>query len=328
MNKFQKCGLLTLCISSAMPVSAMQALEESDLSKATAQDGVNIGLYFPNGNIAYDTIALIDKDGISGSTTHSNPASIVIASDLTASERGVSLQKADGSASVGGIHVAIDSDGNSGEPVANINISMPVDAPLIHINPMSVYLSPGADGLYQSGVVKSTATKILSIGNKGLDILFKSNDTLGMNVQFGNSTQGHMFKVTSGSLVCIANNAMCVTGSADDGSDPIRIYDKSGSSISFGFKLSAANQSTGVRLYEHTDNGGFGGVYGDIVNSGLIFGAEGKMDKFDLTLSNVTMGEAGVQGASTFDNFKNGSIGNIGMKGVAITDFKTTVRGL
>ena len=328
MNKLQKCGLLTLCISSAMPVYAMQALEESDLSKATAQDGVNVGLYFPNGNIAYDTIALIDKDGISGSTTHSNPASIVIASDLTASERGVSLQKADGSASVGGIHVAIDSDGNSGEPVANINISMPVDAPLIHINPMSVYLSPGADALYQSGVVKSTATKILSIGNKGLDILFKSNDTLGMNVQFGNSTQDHMFKVSSGSLMCIANNAMCVTGSADDGSDPIRIYDKSGSNIQLGFKLSASNSTTGIRLYDHDGVGGFSGVYGDIVNSGVVFGADGTMDKFDLTLSNVTMGEAGVQGASTFDNFKNGSIGNIGMKGVAITDFKTTVRGL
>ena len=328
MNNLHKYSLILLCATSASSVYALQALEEKDLSAATAQDGVNIGLYFPNGNIAYDTIAITDKDGINGSTTHTNAASITIASDLTASQRGVSLQRVDGTAATGGINVAVDADGNDGTPVANINVSLPTDAPLIHINPLSIYLSAGSDSIYSGGVVDSDATKILSIGNKGLDILFKTNDTLGMNIQFGNATQGHMFKVSSGSLMCIANNAMCITGNADDASDPIKLYDKSGSSIQLGFKLSASDESTGVRLYEHADNGGFSGVYGDIVNSGVVFGADGTMDKFDLTLSNITLGQSGTQDAGSFNNLKNGSVGNFGLKGVAISDFKTTVRGL
>ena len=308
-------------------IYSMQPLAEKDLSETVAQDGVSIGLQFPDGNIAYDTISITDKDGITGSSTHSQSASLVIVSD-SATQRGVSMLQADGSASSENINITVDADGNGGAPVANLNIAMPTDAPLIRVNPMSLYLNAGAESILENGSVIDTATKILSIGEKGLDILFKENDTLAMNVQLGNATQGHMFKVTSGSLMCIANNAMCVTGNADDGADPIQLFDKSGSSISFGFKLSASNQATGVRLYEHTDNGGFGGVYGDVVNSGLIFGAEGKMDKFDLTLSNVTMGSAGAQDTATFNNLQNGSMGNIGMKGVAITDLKTTVRGL
>ncbi|MFC3902460.1 hypothetical protein SAMN05421749_103210 [Acinetobacter marinus] len=325
MRKTVNYSLLLFCAAQVCTASAMQALEEQDMSAATAQDGINMGLYFPNGNIAYDSIAVTDKDGIAGSTTHQQAASIVIASDLNASQRGVSLQQANGVASTAPIQVAVDADGNAGEALANINIAMPTDAPLIHINPMAVYLAAGSDSIYQNGSIQPNATKILSIGNKGVDILFKSDETLGFNIQLGHASQGHMFQVSSGSLMCIANNAMCISGGDDDGSDPIKLYDKNGSSIQLGFKLSASNTATGVRLYQH---GNFSGVYGDIVNSGVVFGADGTMDKFDVTLSNITLGQAGAQDPSTMNNLKNGSIGNIGMKGIAITDFKTTVKGL
>ncbi|TXJ07577.1 MAG: hypothetical protein E6Q25_07510 [Acinetobacter sp.] len=356
MNIKQLAAML-FCTQYACVAWSMQPLDEIDLSETTGQDGISIGLHYPNATISYDQLMIVNKDGIAGSTTHNQTAALVIAPTTNNSTQGIRLFKTDGSVSTQQIEVHVDADGNAGAPVANLNVTLK-DTTRIRINPFSIYLASGDSSIFTSrkiDTVTSNATRanvreIVKLNAHGLDAVFKDNETLGVNIQLGNAAQGAMFKL-SGSLLCIANNNMCVSGAVDDGANPIELISTNGvdsngfttatSSVKLGLKLSATNQTTGFRLHAHTrvdDNNtpldplddqvvSFGGFYGAVVDQGLVFGANGTTDKFDLTISNLTMGDAGVAGTS-FNGLKNGSIGNIGMKGMTITDFKTTVKGM
>lgn len=334
--KIKQLVVALLCTHYACGVSALQPLDEVDLAQATGQDGVSIGLHFPNATISYDQF-MLSSDGITGSITgHTNQASLVIAPTTNNSTQGIRLFKADGSISSEQIKIHIDADGNAGKPVANLNMTL-ADTTRIRINPFSIYLASGSTDIFTSrkidtitsNVTRANVHEIVKFNTHGLDITFKNNETLGVNIQLGNAAQGAMFKL-SGTLLCIATNNMCVSGLADDGTNPIEMMSVGGSSLKLGLKLSATNQTTGFRLHAHNDTGEqFGGVYGVVADQGLVIGAAGTTDKFDLTLSNLTMGDKNATPSSTvFNGLKNGSIGNIGMNGMSITDFKMTVSGM
>lgn len=352
-------ALILFCVQHAGAVWSMQPLAEQELADATGQDGLSIALQFPESTISYDQLILTNR--YDRPNTSTQDASLVIAPTTYNTGQGVKLFKNKNNTatdlSANQIEVAMDVDGNKGNPVANINISLS-DTHRIRLNPFSVYLATGDSSIFSTPRTLGTGTdplniragvhRILEIGSQGLDVLFKNNDTLGFNIQLGNVVQGAMIKLTSGSILCIANNGVC-TGSTgiDNGNNPIQIHSTGGSSIKLGLKLASSDwikadgtendSAKGFRLYAHNDNDydangivePFGGFYAGIVDQGLLIGASGTTDKFDLTLTNLTMGDAAATpDSNTFNGLKNGSIGNIGLTGIRITDFKATVRGM
>lgn len=329
--KIKQLVVALLCTHYACGVSALQPLDEVDLAQATGQDGLSLGLHFDNAVVSYDQF-ILTSNGITGSTTHNKRASLVIAPETNSSMHGISLFKADGTASQKQINLLIDSDANDGKPVANMNLRLD-DTARIRIDPFSIYLASGDTSIFSgrkvdtltSNIKRTHVHEIVRVGAHGLDIVFKDNDLLGINIQLGNAAQGAMLKFTSGSLTCVANNNMCISGLDDDGKNPIQVFDSTGSSIKLGLKLSASDQTTGFRLYK---SGSFGGFYSEVVDQGLLFAGNGTTDKLDLKISNLTIGEAGERSGTVFNNLKNGSIGNIGMNGMSITDFKMTVSGM
>ncbi|WP_140404419.1 DUF6160 family protein [Acinetobacter populi] len=313
---------------------AMQAMDDAAMTQVTAQDGVSIDIQLPDSTLSFNQVNLVDTDG---TTDRNQAASLVIAPTTNTSTQGVRFFTASGTVTQQPISINIDAGANTADQAtANINISLPSDLSRIRINPFSVYLAPGRGEIFTARKVDASTTnsvrtnirEILQIGEQGVDVVFKSGEIVGFNVQFGHEDQGHLLKFSSGTLLCVANNAMCVTGNNDDGSNPIQVHSVDGSSLKFGFKLSAANQTTGLRLYDHDGAGGFSGFYGDIDDQGFLIGADGTMDKFDLNISNVIMGNKGSATISQFNNLNNGSMGNFGLNGVAVSDFKATIRGM
>lgn len=305
--------VLMTCMSSAW---SMQPMDDQDLADSTGQDGMTltIGTANDSGVVGFDHIAIEDTDGYG--TTHTSAGALAYVTE--GGGAGVSFYSGvDGTDSIATPFIVnIDSDGSGGNPLLNMNIGFDPSLTRINLNAFTLALTQ-MDGNGQ--FVASSKRNILRTGASGIDILFNTGSQLGVNLQLGNQEQGAMFVLSGGRLQQIKSDDPielisynCVTAPSYSCTE--------GSSLKFDFNLVANDASVnGIQLQ---------GIYMDIVSDGLEVGKAGVLDKFDLTLSNVTMGEAGVQGASTFDNFKNGSIGNIGMKGVAITDFKTTVRGL
>ena len=320
LKYFLLVNILTLLTQNT---SAMDMLDEQDLSETVAKDGISLSLAFPNSTISYDEIRISDHGGINGSTTHNSIGSIVIAPTTLSSSNGVRLLKADGSVSTAPIVVWADADSNiaTNKPVANINLALPSDAKRIQISPFSVYLAPqlplvaGKDTIFTDRTTNATRTgvrQLLSIGGTGINVNIKDN--LVINVQMGNTPQGHMFKLI-GSISCITSTQNCnLTDTI-----PVSVHDASGSKITFGFALKATDTNTGIRLNN---------VYGDVRSTGLILGADGDLDKFDANLTNITLGTTGSTNASHFEGLKNGAIGTIGLEGVKVSDLKMTIKGL
>ena len=67
---------------------------------------------------------------------------------------------------------------------------------------------------------------------------------------------------------------------------------------------------------------------GDVNSDGLTFGKAGVTDKVDLVLNNVVAGVSGVQDPNTFNNLKNGSMGNFGVVGATVSNLKMNVKGM
>lgn len=335
-----KSKLLAALLFFSYSVSAwsMQALNETDLANATGQDGVNIGLNFNNSTISYSDLSLLDKTGIPAKADYNCTngtncaASLSIAPWQYAGNSGIQLKNQNGAAINGDqIVIQMDADANNTKPVFNALISLP-QVRQIEFSSFSIYMVAG-EGLYATprtlgqfdeGKRKNSFSEIIAIPGLRISLL----DPLKFNIQLGSQPQGHLFKIVGGSINKIESlNA----------GHPIRIKSRNDAgnvtngNIDLGLVIQASDQSTnskGFRLYAHNDNGeNFSGVYGDLVNTGLVIGATGTTDKFDIFVNNIQLGTGSPATLDNFNNVKNGSIGNIGIKGIAVTDFKATVRG-
>lgn len=316
MKKFKYFFLVKILALSAQNISAMDILTEDDLSATTAKEGISVSLAFPNSTISYDQVMLSDSNGIAGSATHAAMGSLIVAPTTANNSNGIRLLQANGTVATKPVVVTIDADSNANNPVANIHISMPSDTRRIQMNPFSIYLASGSSNIFTnraSNTLRANVRNLLTIGGNGINLNMK--DALGVNVQMGNTPQGHMFKFV-GSISCITNSENCDLSNTI----PISINDVSGATMSLGFALKATDSAVGIRLNN---------FYGDIKSGGLILGADGLMDKFDMNLTGITFGStSGAADPTQFNGLKNGSIGNIGLTGVAVTDFKMTIRGM
>ncbi|RYY80609.1 MAG: hypothetical protein EOO69_01565 [Moraxellaceae bacterium] len=328
MHKYNLALAVGLLFSTAN-AWALEAMDDGALAAQTGQDGITVALQYPDSTISFSEAIITDTNGMTGAT---GKASLVIAPQTYSSTQGVRFFKDNTSTTLATapINIKMDADGNAGNPVLNAAISLPSDMERIRINPFSVYLATGSDSIFNnrkidggtSNTFRAGVTELLRINGEGIDTVFKSGDPVTINIQLGNTPQGHMFNFTGGSILCMGNNASCMSAPGADGANPIEIMSKNSSgtsSLKLGFTLRATNQTTGFRL---------NGFYGDVNSDGLTFGKAGTTDKVDLVLNNVIAGVAGAQDPNTFNNLKNGSMGNFGVVGATVSNLKMNVRGM
>lgn len=335
MHKYNLALAVGLLFSTAN-VWALEAMSDGAMAEQTGQDGITVALQYTNSTISFSEAIITDTNGMAGAT---GKASLVIAPQTFSSTQGIRFFKDISSTTLATapINIKMDAEGNAGTPVLNAAISLPSDMQRIRINPFSIYLATGSDSIFtqrkiDSGTNSATntnlyragVTELLRVNGEGIDTIFKSGDAVTINVQLGNTPQGHMFMFTGGSILCIANNGRCMANPTTlENANPIELISTNSSgnsSLKLNFKLTASNQVTGFRL---------NGFYGDINADGLTFGKVGVTDKLDLVLSNITAGcSSGCQDINTFNNLKNGSIGNLGIVGASVTNLKVHVRGL
>lgn len=300
-------------------VQAMQLLDDKSLAQTTGQDGITISIHNNTGKITFDSIAL-ETSGIVGSTTHNQAAAINYIPTQTGTGVAFYGGSARDTAIMSPISLVVDADSGAGSPLANISIAFAKNLSRITLEQFTFALSTLDPNTHN--IIASTKRDLLRTGQEGIVIDLVENNPLTINMQLGNNLQKYnanhsaMFIVAGGALKQIEAKNLEVVSYTCTNSPTYAC--REGGKLTLDFNLSATN-AHGVRL---------NGLYGTVSADGLEFGKIGTLDPFDLKISNLTLGEAGERSSTVFNNLKNGSIGNIGMNGMSITDFKMTVSGM
>ncbi|OEY92104.1 pilus assembly protein FilA [Acinetobacter proteolyticus] len=342
MVKNKKIGCLSLLLLSPLTM-AMQPLDDQSLATMTGQDGLNIGLQVQK--IDFKQIAIIDTDGFAKKGETALPkAALVMAArpDATSTPIGIDfVQTFNADGSIQGstsqlLKAVIDTDKGtgSGGAFANIAVTLGNGVNGMRIRPFSVYLVPdnvdaisslvgsnyAQKSIFSSGTtLKSNIKELLRTGN--IDIEFIANNKPNMNIQLGAAPQGHMV-MFGGALKSICGP----TTANPDGCNFNLVSGTTGAKFDL--------QMTGKDSNGFSLNGFYAGVYNEATDGttttsgGLVFGNTGTSDKFNLSLNNIKLGEMGNTDPNAFNNLPNGSIGNFGIKGASITDFKMKVSGM
>ncbi|MBP8006576.1 MAG: protein FilA, partial [Acinetobacter sp.] len=183
MKMFTKLVLVSSMAISANAM-AMQAMDDTALSAATGQDGINIGIALGAGGISIDKLYIHDNDGLQASTGITGATGFAGAISID----GLSITQV-GSGNL--LDLVIDTDAGGGD--AFLNIAASVGAVDISIGSIGVAASNGAaltDTTTAVRGVTGTPTEILS----GLDL---SLGAITANVQLGATPQGAMIKLDS-----------------------------------------------------------------------------------------------------------------------------------
>lgn len=312
--------LIVITLFAANSAWAMQPLEDMELAQSTGQDGltVSIGTVGGSGTYSFDSISLEDTDGSVGSSTHTAAAALNY--KVNGINKGISFYSGT-SKNIGiatPLAIIIDADGNGTKPTMNAMVALDPNLTRLALDPFTISMSK----LNAAKEIITNNERELIRAKDGLKIDFKANNQVKLNIQLGNQPQGALFSFVGGAidrvdltnleLVSYECSALCTTATP---------------TITEGGKIKL-DLSLSTNTTDSPDGFRLSGFMIDPTTEGLIINRAGTTDKFDLTISNLTMGEKGNQATGTFNNLKNGSIGNIGMNGMSITDFKMTVSGM
>lgn len=339
MKLYFQAGRLTLLASMASltlassHVFAMDSLSDKQLAQTSGQDGITINMQNTNAAVSFDQARWIDRTGFTqayGANTISatSAASMTLAFQTANPQNGILFLNSTGGAANNLMRLDIDTDGGTTKTLTgdgafvNVALSLASDLKTIRLTPFSIYMAPtnapttsiisdsvltrNADGTI--GGLKAGTVQVISV-DQGANINFMTGKPLKINVQLGNTPQGHMIQL-GGSLQSInipvlklISNNSAVASSA----------------LSLGVSLTAADTVNGFRL---------GSMYGDIQSSGLVLGYDGTTDKLNVVLSGVTAGTAGASDPTVFNGLPNSSMGNIGATGLQVQNMKVGVKGM
>ena len=342
MHKNKKLGCLSLLLLSPLTM-AMQPLDDQSLSSTTGQDGLNIGI---QSNVQFDQMAMIDKTGLTEtSSDYTNRAGLVIAG-VAGGNSPVRITGLNGTNETTlGLNVAIDTDAGTaamGGAFANLGVSFADNVTGLHISPFSIYTashnvlsSMTADGIYTRTSIFQAGTHIPQVGidnrplakeilrTDDIDIAFADGHKPTLNIQLGAAPQDHMV-LLGGALDSICGNGLgCKIQLVSNDATEVNLTTNP---VGASFDL----QLTGYNNSPFSLNGFYAGLEdaSDHNQGAFIFGNDGTSDKFNLGLNNITLGTVGQATTETFNNLPNASMGNVGLKGASITDFKMRVSGL
>ena len=335
-----------LALVSAIAVSgnamAMQALDDTQLSATTGQDGITLTIKPPvkaftgltagrGGVIAIDHIYVHDNDGAVGAVT-------------TAAAGAITL---DGFAIAGNqpIVVKIDADGNgagagNGNAFLNVNVALPSE----------LVIRTGDIGVAASNRTSASAASVRGVLTKNSHILDTIDVKLGgavMNIQLGNEVQAGstgtgnattMIKlsgsVTNGisitglslddnsgvaaaAAIAGVDNSSPADGDFDDAGDVAPQAAKlgtTGGSITIG-EILIRDSANGANLTLATDI--------DVSANGLILTVGGT--KTDIMLSNVVLGGAAAVAGVNIDT--TASIGDVEIVGLDMVGAQIAISG-
>ena len=347
MGKNKKIGCLALLLFSPF-ASAMQPLDDQSLSRATAQDGLNIGVHVSK--IDFNQIAIIDTDGFTNSSSSltSKAALVMAASPGGASAIGVDVVKtfnADGSIDYGTsalFNAAIDTDAGTNSAFANVALTLGSDVNGLRIRPFSVYLTPdqydprdstkhaistlvGSDytqhSIFSTGTtLKSANIKELLRVSNNIDVKFITTNKPRMNIQLGASPQGHLVMLDG------AIDSVCAPTTTQPNGCSFNLVSET-TGLKFDLQMSGKD-ANGFSL-----NGFYAGIEAGAgsIPGAVVFGNTGTSDKLNLSLNNIKMGDeipVGNLNSNIFNGLQNGSLGNIGAVGVSATNLKMRVSGM
>lgn len=290
---------------------ALQALPDDALSASTGQDGISVKVAVSK--VAFGHLSLIDKDGFAGATAAGALSMVPMSAD-----GGIVFLQADGVTPVGSASnplftLTADTDGGTtNNAFLNLNVAFSNQLSKIHINPFVVGLTALSNGKAEQtkrrDILRSGTS---SNADSGIDIILDGNNPLGMNIQLGSAPQGQLVRFKGNLKEIQANGLQLISysnGTATDKSTTLQ--------TDLNIK---STSGTGIDL---------GTVYATVKPTGLEIGAS-TLSNIDVTLNNTIMGQNGLAATDgTFNNLKNGSVGNIGLSGVTITGLKTTISGL
>ena len=311
--------LIALALSvQSIDLWAMQALDDTTLAQETGQQGITvaIGTKGNSGTIGFDSISLEDTDG-SSNPFYNNTYTGKAALSYITQGSGAGVTFYNGASTIAEpLTIVIDADGNANNPVLNVGLLLNNNLSRINLNPFALSLTSTT----APPTPVNTRRDIVKVGGTGIDVVFKTGSRLGLNMQLGAQPQGHMFVFTGGQILQVKN----------DPSSPIELLSYSGictitctptSSLKLNFNLTANAASTnGIQL---------AGMYIDVNSQGLTVGKTGKLDKFDLNVTDVVAGsKTAALDTNIFNGLKNGAIGNFGAIGISVSDLKVNVKGM
>lgn len=205
MKLFTKLALVSAIAVSGQAM-AMQSLDDSALSAATGQDGIDLTI--KTSGISIEKLLIHDNDGLdSGATTNGGLAlhGTGVAGDAVASEaagaqgaivvNGITLGVSATAANplFGGAlaKISIDTDGNGGDAFLNVNAK--TNGIDLHVDDVSVAQSNAVSTMTGARRGAGTETKIL----ENLDVTVGATE---LNIQLGHAPQGAMI-VANGTIV-------------------------------------------------------------------------------------------------------------------------------
>lgn len=320
-KKIILCSLLTL---SSPAILAMQPMDDQSLAKTTGQDGITLGVKLDKVN--FKQAALIDTDGFSTSSaaasTYTNRGGFVFAGNSASPVTGVEFIQGTATSNSPTLKVVMDTDAGAGQPFVNLGISFGDNTNGIRVLPFSVYMAGSSSlsaptnysttyapkSIFSAGTTLNTDVTEILRSSGPIDINFVQANKPKMMIQLGHTPQGAMVRFGGAIQSICSAPAGC----------PITLV-SGNTGLNFGLKFAGTNPSTGFVL---------DGFYAGVNSTGLTIGNTGTSSKFDASLNNVIMGNVGAQSSNVFNNLPNGSIGNIGVVGASVTDFKMKVSGL
>lgn len=333
---------------------AMQPLDDQSLSSTIGQNGLNIGVQVSK--VDFNQISIIDRDGFAkkGETALTKAALVVAASSGGATPGIDFVQTFNANGTIQNntselLNAIIDADRGTGTKGAFANIAVTFGSNVngIRIRPLSVYLVPDdpvvdalsslngstyvRKSIFSSGTtLKPNIKELLRTSN--IDIEFIANNKPNMNIQLGSAPQGHM--ITFGGAL----KSICGPTTANpDGCNINLVSGATGAKFDLQMTGKGANGFSLNGFHAGIENEATDGT--KTIPGGIVFGNFNRAcatdptkcvtsDKFDLSLNNVQLGDKGSLEANTFNGLQNGSMGNWGIKGASITDFKMKVSGL
>jgi hypothetical protein len=304
----------------ALPVYAMDVLDDTQLAQLTGQDGISITIQPKSatqaGLIGFSDAAFIDRDGLTGttgasirnvsagtSTAYTGVGSVLL--NMRANS-GIQLLTSTGTYSVGAITIDMDADGSAGQsskPMLYMTVNLPAD--VVKIKADIQDFSVRADTLSGLNVVTGSVEKPIVQFSQGIDFTLASQLKLAivLGAEGTAANMNHFVTLVSANFSSIDLGTVTLP--------------------SIGGLANESSLSAKVKL----TNLDLSGAYLDVVSTGLTFG-KATIGPFNATITDLTAGTVGQSSATVFNGTKVGSLGSFGANGITTTNFKMTVSGM
>ncbi len=298
-------------LSPLLPAYALQDLSDQQLAATTGQDGLTVKINPKTNGVAgvlgvskvyytqRDTSALTSGSAVATMNSNSGIVFCTVANCSAKSSNGIVLTSdADGQA------------GTGAKVMWFLGLTMPTDATTIRLDIKSLNLVAGtlSDATRNKRVTYGTEQGVINFSN-GITLTTTAPLQLMAGLGNSNAAMGGLIKLTQANFSKIDFGTMTLVNS----SDAVGTSTPAKGQMSLGATITGLNLTGSTLNLNATD--------------GLVFNKAGTTDKFNVDLTNITLGNAGAATTGIFDGTQVAPIGNMGIQGIQVSNLKVTVKG-